>query len=252
MDEKCLLVVAALKVADVNMVFGFFPQRNVDCSLKRLISLVDRCRVNKALTASLKAALYDYAEGNNETLESCRGDPRLVPVASMDPRAYLGGKDEIEELKRRGFKAVRLFTEFQEYPLDYEPLLKLFKNLESMDLPLLVYNLGYGFMTKIARETKNRGYPVVVFGCSYDALSGFMVLSSDNPHLYIETSLLDTSDAFEILVDKVGSSRIVFGSGIPLTYFEASYLMVEKADIPDDDKERILYRNLEDMLGGFP
>ncbi len=237
-----------LKIADVNTVFGFFPKRDVDCSLKRLMALVDRYNISKALTISLKAAFYDYAEGNDETLEACRRDPRLIPAASVDPRAYLGEQEEIEEFKRRGFKAVRLFTEFQAYPLDYAPLLRLFKNLENMGLPLLVYNMGYGFMTKIARETKNRGYPVVILGCSYDALSEFITLSSENSHLHIETSLLDTPDAFEVLIDKVDPTRIIFGSGIPLTYFEASYLMVEKADIPEDDKELILYYNFENIL----
>jgi len=90
----------------------------------------------------------------------------------------------------------------------------------------------------------------VMLGCSYDAISEFIVLSSENPHLYIETSLLDTPDAFELLIRKAGSTRIIFGSGIPLTYFESSYLMVEKADIPEGDKERILYYNLESILKG--
>jgi len=245
------MVIMALKIADANTVFGFFPRRNVDCSLERLISLIERYRISKVLTASLKAAFYDYVEGNEETLESCSVDSRLIPVAAVDPRAYLGGLEEIEELKKRGFKAVRLFTEFQSYPLDYAPLLKLFKNLESMDLPLLIYNVGYGLMTKIARETRGRGYPVVMLGCSYDAISEFIVLSSENPHLYIETSLLDTPDAFELLIRKAGSTRIIFGSGIPLTYFESSCLMVKKAEIPERDKELILYYNLENILKGF-
>jgi len=241
-----------LKIADINTVFGFFPKRNVDCSLKKLIALLEKHHISKALTISLKAAFYDYVEGNIETLEACRKDPRLIPVASIDPRAYLGEQEELEEIKLQGFKAIRLFTEFQGYPLDYAPLLKLFKNLENLGLPLLVYNLGYGFMTKIARETKDRGYPVVIFGCSYDALSEFISLSPENPHLYIETSLLDTPDAFELLIDKIDSTRIIFGSGIPLTYFEASYFMIEKADIPEETKELILYHNLENILRGFP
>jgi len=240
-----------LRIADVNTVFGFFPKRNVDCSLKRLRAIIDKYYVSKALAVSLKAAFYDYVEGNAETLEFCREDPRLIPVASIDPRAYLGEQEELEEFKRLGFKAVRLFTEFQSYPIDYEPLLRLFKNLEGMDLPLLIYNSGLGFMTKIARETENRGYPVVILGCTYDVLSEFIALSSENPHLHIETSLLDTPDAFEIIVDKAGPERLIFGSGIPLNYFEASYLMVDKANIPEEIKDLILYRNLENMLGGF-
>ena len=247
-----MVVISALKIADVNTVFGFFPKRKIDCSLERLISLIEKYRISKVLTISLKSAFYDYVEGNEETLRACNGDSRLIPVASVDPRAYLGGLDEIEELRKRGFRAVRLFTEFQSYPIDYAPLLRLFKNLEGMDLPLLIYNTGYGLMTKVVRETRGRGYPVIMLGCSYSALSEFIVLSIENPHLYIETSLLDTPDAFELLTRKVGSSRIIFGSGIPLNYFESSYLMVERAEISEHDKELILYYNLEDLLKGFP
>jgi predicted TIM-barrel fold metal-dependent hydrolase len=239
-----------LKIADINTVFGFFPKRKVDCSLERLRSLLERHCISKALTISLKAAFYDYKEGNEETLEACRKDPRLLPAASVDPRAYLGEEDKIEELRRRGFKAIRIFNEFQGYPPDYGPLLRLIENLEGKGLPLVVCNTGYGFMTKIVRETKGLGYPVVILGCSYDALSEFIVLSAENPHLYIETSQLTSPDAFEVLVEKVGSNRIIFGSGIPLIYFKAAYMMIEKAKIPEEDKEAILHRNFERLMRG--
>jgi predicted TIM-barrel fold metal-dependent hydrolase len=238
-----------IKIADVNTVFGFFPKRKVDSSLERVRSLLDRHGVSQALTASLKAAFYDYKEGNEETLEACQRDPRLLPAASVDPRAYLGEEDEIEELRHRGFRALRLFNEFQGYPIDYEPLRRLLRNLEGMDLPLIACNMGYGFMTRIARETRGLGYPVVILGCSYDALSEFIVLSAENPNLYIETSLLTTPDAFEVLVKKAGANRIIFGSGIPLAYFKAAYMMIEKAEISEEEKEAILHLNFERLMG---
>lgn len=236
---------------DANTVFGFFPKRDVDCSLEKLMRLLDKYHVSKALTVSLKAAFYDYAEGNVDTLKACLRDSRLMPLASVDPRAYLGEPGELEELKRLGFKAVRLFPEFQGYPLDYAPLLRLFKNLEGLGFPLLVSDQGYGYMTRLARLTRSRDYPVIILGGSYSILSEFVALALENPHMYMETSLLDSPDAFELLVDKVSAERLVFGSNIPLSYFEASYVMVSRANIPEEAKQHIVCSNLERLLGGF-
>ena len=90
------------QIADVNTIFGFWPRRKVDVSLERLKALMERHGIVKAVTVSTTAALYDYREGNEETLSACQGDGRLVPAASLDPREYLHCREEAERMLGRG------------------------------------------------------------------------------------------------------------------------------------------------------
>ena len=83
---------------DANTVFGFFPKRDVDCSFEKLMRLLDKYHVSKALTVSLKAAFYDYAEGNVDTLKACLRDSRLMPLASVDPELILESPVNLKNL----------------------------------------------------------------------------------------------------------------------------------------------------------
>ena len=146
---------------------------------------------------------------------------------------------------------MRLFPDIQNYPLEYAPILRVLRDMCGLGIPLILPYQGLGSLTKIAKLTKDGDYPVIVVGCSYNSLSEFIVLAGEHRHIYIETHLLDSPDAFEILVKRVGADRLIFGSGIPLTYFKASYMMVEKAEISDEDKSLILGGNISRLIGGL-
>ncbi|MEM3426571.1 MAG: hypothetical protein QXI42_12340, partial [Thermoproteota archaeon] len=121
-------------------------------------------------------------------------------------------------------------------------------SMEGLGVPLLVPCNEYGCITLLSRLTAEKDYPVIVLGCTYSLLSEFIVSARRNRNLYVETRLLTSSDAIEILVEKVGASRLIFGSGIPLEYFQASYRMVESAKIREEDKDMILGGNILRIL----
>ncbi|MEM3389594.1 MAG: amidohydrolase family protein [Thermoproteota archaeon] len=235
-------------IVDVNTVFGTYPKRKTNVSLKNLLRMMDLNGVEKALTASLKGAFYSYEEGNEETLKACNTDKRLIPLATVDPRRFVSGRVEIENLTRSGFKGIRLFKDIQGYPLDYSPVIEIIESMEGLGVPLLVPCNEYGCITLLSRLTAEKDYPVIVLGCTYSLLSEFIVSARRNRNLYVETRLLTSSDAIEILVEKVGASRLIFGSGIPLEYFQASYRMVESAKIREEDKDMILGGNILRIL----
>jgi len=231
-------------IVDANTVFGSYPKRKVDVSLENLLKTMDLNGVEKALTASLKGAFYSYEEGNKETLKACDMNKRLIPLATVDPRRFLGERSEIENLVKRGFKGIRLFRDFQGYPLDYSPVIEVIESMEGLGLPLFIPCSEYGCITLLSRLTEDKDYPVIVLGCTYSLLSEFIVSARKNRNLYVETRLLTSSDAVEVLVEKIGASRLIFGSGIPLEYFQSSYMMIESARIREEDKDLIIGGNI--------
>ncbi len=231
-------------IVDANTVFGFYPKRKVEVSLSELLRTMNLNRVDKALTVSLKGAFYSYEEGNEETLEACEAHENLIPLATVDPRRFLGGRSEVEKLVELGFKGLRLFRDIQGYPLDYSPIIEIIEKMEGLGVPLLVPCNEYGCITTLSKLTMEKDYPVIVLGCTYSLLSELIVSARKNKNLYVETRLLTSADALEVLVEKIGANRLIFSSGMPLEYFQASYMRVESAGIPDEDKDLILGKNI--------
>lgn len=237
-------------IVDANTVFGFYPRREVDASLNELLRIMDLNGVNMALTISLKGAFYSYEEGNEETLGACRTHENLIPIATVDPRRFLGERSELENLVECGFKGFRLFRDIQGYPLEYAPVIRVIEGIEGLGVPLLVPCGEYGCITALSKMTKDKDYPVIVLGCTYSLLSEFIISAKDNRNLYAETRLLTSSDAIEVLVEKIGASRLIFGSGIPLEYFQASYMIVKSAKISEEEKDLILGKNILRIIRG--
>jgi predicted TIM-barrel fold metal-dependent hydrolase len=52
----------------------------------------------------------------------------------------------------------------------------------------------------------------------------------------------------EELVQELGSSRIMLGTGMPLSYPEGVLSMVQDAELPDDARNMILSANALDLL----
>jgi len=237
------------QVIDLNTYFGVYPRRNVDYSPEALRRLMEENGVSKAVTVSLKGVLYDHVEGNAETLSECAGDGGLVPAATIDPRKYTGQNAEVEQLKERGFKLVRLFPEFQGWPMSYSPVRSIAKAMQDVNLPLMVNTTAYGSATDLVRMTEGCTFPIILSGVGYWTLSEAVVLMKEKENIFLESSHLDSPDAIETIVGQVGVDRILFGSNAPVTYFRGPYLTVTNSDVSDKDKEMILHWNALRILG---
>ena len=119
-----------MEIVDANTIFGFWPRKKVDISLKKLLEIMQKYNVRSCISLSAKGIFYEYKEGNKETLEVCKQHPEIIPVATIDLRKYFGKKNIIKNLINEGFKALRLFPDFQGWPFNYQPFLKIVEELE--------------------------------------------------------------------------------------------------------------------------
>ncbi len=55
-------------------------------------------------------------------------------------------------------------------------------------------------------------------------------------------------DGLGLLVEQTGSSRLLFGTRIPILYAEASKLVIEQTEISGEDREKILGGNTAKLL----
>ena len=233
---------------DANTLFGFWQKRRIDLSLEKLLEVMAGHKVEKFLSLSTTGIFYDYEEGNEETLRVSRDYPQIVPVATVDPRRYFGRGDLVRKLSEKGFKAVRLFPDLQSWPLDYEPFLNIVREAEEVKLPLMISVAGLGGITEIAKITDGYKTSIILTGVNYNQFSEALAVAKSHKNIYLETSLFDTPDAYEIFIREIGAEKLVFGSHSPFHYFSSSFLPLKKAEIGEKEKHLVLEGNIERIL----
>ncbi len=216
-------------------------------SPEELVAALSERGCSHAASISLRGVYYDYGQGNAETLEAASRLPFIIPVATIDPRRYFGGRRQPMELG--GFRMIRLFPDRQGWPLEYAPLGRIMELSTDREMTVVIPASGPGNATKISSLVKARGLRLILTSINYSTLSEALVLLDENPGLYLSTDMLNTPDGIELVCDEAGPDRIVFGSGFPTTYFEGPRLAVERAEISQKSKDAIFRGNITGLVG---
>lgn len=237
-----------MKILDVNTSFGFYPYRKVDTSLDSLRDIL-RSYQAKALSLSLKGIFYDATEGNEETLSLLRGERSLYPVATYDPRAYPKDIEYLEGLRAKGFLAIAFFPRLQGWIIDFAPFMEVLDILKGEDLPIIIHTSGYGELTRISSLAEEIRNPFIIAGFHYSNLSEAIAVMRRLENIYIESHLLNSPGTLEYLKRYVGVDRVIFGSGTPLLSFETALNVIVTSTLSEDEKEKVLSKNFEGILG---
>lgn len=237
------------KVINASTHFGFLPYRDTDVSLDKLLTSMREYGVGAALSYSLKGVSYDFVEGNDETLEASKAHPEILPVATVDPRRHIGVVEELEKRKNQGFVAVRLFPESQGWRIDSVLFRPILRELERLQMPLILTCQGAGTASDIVRALGDSSIPVIMCTVGYFNLAEAIAACKERPNLYMDTQINDAPDSLAVAVDAIGAERLVFGSNSPSCSMRASLNLVAEAELSDEQKQMIFAGNLSRILG---
>lgn len=80
---------------------------------------------------------------------------------------------------------------------------------------MAVERAASGDATRVARASQGLGMPVVLAAVTYSTLGEAMALVERHDNLFLEACSLATPGIVELLVEKLGAERLLFGSGAP-------------------------------------
>jgi predicted TIM-barrel fold metal-dependent hydrolase len=237
-----------LNILDIDSLFGFWPLRKADLSVEALVATIQQQNVKRALALSTTGIFTDYQRGNEETVQVCQKVPELFPAATVDPRRYVGCLEEIDRRVGQGIKLFRLFPEYQNWPLDFAPFRRILGKLAERKAVAMIDAGPLGHPTKLAALTKDLGLTLLLAAVPAAGLGELLVVLEEHPNVYVETRLLNSPQAIELLVGQSGAERLVFGSGTPLYYFSSALMPLQAANLTDAQKAQILGDNLRRLL----
>lgn len=251
-------------------VFGSWPGLPSDYSIEHLISGLERYKVTNACTLSSKGIFLDAAAGNLETWSACQQDLRLIPIGVADPR--LGGVEQVEYCREKGFKLMALFPTSQGWSFGNVTVRAILERLAEYNLPVLIEAGREGDASAIVSAAHGLTLTIILLDVSLRTLAEVMSICSINREspmlhalkvpigevistlrggldVYLATRLLCGGDTVEYLSQQLGAFRLIFASRFPVSCFSSAFLTAQFAQLDNQQRQAIMGGNLMRLLG---
>jgi hypothetical protein len=218
-----------------------------------LLGEMDTAGIEEALVFHTHARDCDPAAGNRFLSGEIEGNGRLHPVWVVMPHDT-GEIPEpprlLREMERNGVRAVRMYPgkEYHSYSLAEWNSGSLLAALEEVRVPLMLDIETVGWDEIAPLLAKHPHIPVIATNVSYRHNRFLYPLFARYGTLHVETSRFFGAGAFEDVVARFGSRRLLFGTGMPGYTGCAAVSMLTYADISPADKEAIAGGNLRALL----
>lgn len=196
-----------------------------------------------AALASLRAALFDAPSGNDEVIEAA--GPAVVPVAGVDLRDPIGALSELDRVAALGVPAVRLFPEEQHVEPDFPSVRHVARHASALGLAIL----SGGDVRRFWRPYAGLGARVVFLDTHFYHLGDFLLAALDEPGFHTSTRLLNSPDALELVAEKAGAERLLFGSRTPYDEAAVPRLRLARSGLSPDQIAGVAGGHARTLLG---
>ena len=219
---------------------------------EELLGYMDYVGIEKSMVWHRSQYELDAAAGNRRTLEELKVHlDRLIPTWTLLPSIT----DEtfrpevfFPEMKRNGVKALRAFPDQDRYLLCEVTMGEQLRLLCEMKIPLFLSPMsGYEYIYTVLKEFPDLTVVLANIGWWPSARLIYPLLAR-YPNVYFETGDFSMLRGYEEVCGKFGSERILFGTNFPTNSMSGSIYSLMTADITEEERENIAYRNLERLL----
>ncbi|HOE12371.1 MAG TPA: amidohydrolase family protein [bacterium] len=238
-----------LRIVDGCAMYGPDPSGRSGGTLEDLQRIMDRHCVEIACVHFQQAARMDPRRGNDEVLEQIRDNPRFRPVAALDPRHIESGASEVDRCAKAGVRLFRLFPELHGYPWGSMALMEVWETLARSNVALIVPQGGAGFLSEFLAATRDYPFAKLLIGCQYWIYTEYLAGLRRYPETFLMAVAANYAGFYETLVEEVGAHRLCFGTNAPMYYVGASLMVLQHAQISEQDRAQILGGTLLRLLG---
>jgi len=234
-----------MEITDVNTLFGAYPSQHPDTTADSLVGAMRRSNVQWSLTLSTWGLFHSPTEGNAETLRACRTHQELLPVATINPKDFLGEFRVVESLVEQGFEMFRFFPHDQGWPIDFGPFRDIVTLLGGTGAkPVMVDVARAGDITELVRVAEGYSGAIILAGVNRHTFAEAVSAMRRRPSLYVETHSLRITDGLLAIRDAVGIERILFGSEAPGSSMASALRYVLSSGLSAAEQEAVLGGNV--------
>lgn len=229
-----------------------------DGAVSTLIDLYKKAGVDKCLVQSVATTPLQVRSINDFISDSVKAHSDfLVGFCSLHP---LMSKAEIEaEIDRAislGLKGIKLHPDFQEFKIDDREAYKIYEIAERR-LPILFHTGDFRYQWSSPKGLANvlKDFPkLVAIGAHFGGWSQWedgVKYLADLENVYVDTSsslYTLTPNQAKNYIHAFTADRVMFGTDYPMWSIEDELRNMEKIDITDGEREKIMYGNACKLL----
>lgn len=209
-----------------------------------LLDIMDRTGIEQALVYHRNAVTRDTVTGNEQMMALVEGHARLTPQHIVN----MALDDQNKFSRDNTITSVRVFPKSHHYPFTLPVVEKWLAWLQESGIALWIsadeIEVHDLYQTAKAYPEVN----LVLSGMDYTHFASIWSLIPRMPNLYIELSRLETMNGVQMMVERAGAPRLIFGSYFP-DFDPAAYLSyLHQCQLPDDELKSICHGNLARLL----
>ncbi|HOK57371.1 MAG TPA: amidohydrolase family protein [bacterium] len=229
----------------------------LDGKISSLLFSMDKYGIEKSVICSIATKITQY----NSILKWSKeiSSERIIPFPSFhqdDPLVF----ERIEEIKKEGFKGIKLHPYYQKFTVDEEKMMKIYEKISKEGL-ILVLHTGFDFAferIRIADPEKimnvKKNFPDLKLITTH--LGAWEDWDNVEKYLIGKEIYMEISFSLEFL-EKERAKRmilshppdyILFGTDSPWTDQGETLNLLRQLKLPSDIEEKILYKNAERIL----
>ncbi len=241
-------------IVDANCMIGksAAPRPDWPANPSESAEALRRVGIGRALVCNHVSLQYDPVQGTKYLAADVQalpdffcGCPAAVPHWGGDAP---GPKELLDGYVQRDWKAFRLYPKLHNFLFHFLLIGSLLEEAQDRRFTVLINRDQFEWPELIDILRSFPRLKLVVCNEGYRTTRTLFALFEQFSEIRFETSWLQQFLLCEEVVRRFGAGRLVFGTQFPRFEPGATLAPVLRADIPDDARERILGRNLVEML----
>lgn len=236
------------EIIDINTLFGPLPAASTDRAVDSLLAMMEKHHVTAACTLSTLGLLLDPNVGNTATKAACTEHKELLPVATLNPIMYFGDNTPIMKLQEDGFRVVRFFPSAQSWPPSFGPFKEIVRSLAATSLPIMINIGALGEITELQGILASYPSSVILSTVNVSLLAETISALREHSNWHVDISHLLSPGAIQLIADKVGAERLLFGSGAPSRPIASIVNTLKLAGLSSDQSTLVLSGNAQRIL----
>ncbi len=227
------------------------PQPEQFTEADGLLAAWDRVGIEAGLAHHTWAWEWSPGPGNARLLEDLEGNGRIRPcfVALPPATRELEPPREFAATVRRLRGAVRIFPNMHNWRLGEWCAGALFDALAEHGVPVLVDVAEVDWDALAGVLAAHPGMPVIVLNFYYRCDRFAYPLMEDHPDFHMESNTYGVFEGIEMVCERFGAERLVFGTGLPELEAGGPMALVTYAEISDEEKAMIAGGTMRRLLG---
>jgi len=244
-----------LEFFDVNVFLGKPVQRHCPpTSTPELLNKMDELNITNALIWHIAQYEHSAEVGNELVNQEIKKSERFLGCWTLLPpqTEEVINSDFFDNMKKNNIIALRAFPKKHKYILSWLVFGNIFEEMVAKRIPLILSmeknEISWESLYKLLEEIPELTCILADIGI-WSQNRYFWPLMEKFPNLYIDTSLLALeNNGIEYTVKRLGADRLLFGTGYPERYAEASILELLHCPISEKDKKMIAHENLQNLI----